>query len=127
MKLKLFFETSGNRNTKFDTFEANVNEWLADHPNIVIENTSFLSQPNAAWSHLALAVWYNREVGTEQWKKPAHNGQYVLPTRYLDDRTSTVWENHAYRRSRRPTTSLRGVREPALCATTPLSSGPSLK
>ena len=61
MKLKLFFETSGNRSTKFDTFEAKVNEWLADHPNIVIENTNFLSQPNAAWSHLALAVWYTEK------------------------------------------------------------------
>ncbi len=61
MKLKLFFETSGNRNTKFDEFEAKVNEWLADHPNIVIESTNFLSQPNVNWSHLALAVWYTEK------------------------------------------------------------------
>jgi len=61
MKLKLFSVQSGNRKPKFDSLEANVNEWLADHPNIVIENTNFLSQPNAAWSHLALAVWYTEK------------------------------------------------------------------
>ena len=61
MKLKLFSVKSGNLRTKFDTFEAKVNEWLADHPNIVIENTNFLSQPNISWSHLALAVWYTEK------------------------------------------------------------------
>jgi hypothetical protein len=61
MKLKLFSVKSGNLRTKFDTLEANVNEWLADHPNIVIENTNFLSQPNLTWSHLALAVWYTEK------------------------------------------------------------------
>jgi len=35
-----------------------VNSWLADNLGILIEHTSFLSQPNLQWSHLALAVWY---------------------------------------------------------------------
>ena len=61
MKLKLFSVQSGNRKTKFDALEANVNQWLADHPNIVIESTNFLSQPNVNWSHLALAVWYTEK------------------------------------------------------------------
>jgi hypothetical protein len=38
-----------------------VNDWLADHPNIVIENTNGLTQPNLTWSHLAVAVWYTDE------------------------------------------------------------------
>ncbi len=58
MKLKIFSVTSGNRKVKFEALETSVNEWLADHPNIVIENTNDLTQPNVAWSHLALAVWY---------------------------------------------------------------------
>jgi hypothetical protein len=33
-----------------------VNSWLDDHPGIVIEHTSFLSQPNIGWSHLALVL-----------------------------------------------------------------------
>ncbi len=61
MKLKLFSVQSGNRKPKFDALEANVNEWLTDHPNIVIENTNFLSQPNLSFSHLALAVWYTEK------------------------------------------------------------------
>ena len=61
MKLKLFSVRSGFIKPKFDALEANVNEWLADHPNIVIENTNFLSQPNLAWSHLAMAVWYTEK------------------------------------------------------------------
>ena len=61
MKLKLFSVKTGNQKTKFDTLEASVNEWLADHPNIVIENTNDLSQPNIGWSHLALAVWYTEK------------------------------------------------------------------
>jgi hypothetical protein len=52
---------SGNRKTQFDALEANVNQWLADHPNIPIENTNNLSQPNINWSHLALAVWYTEK------------------------------------------------------------------
>ena len=42
----------------FEALEAEVNGWLDNHQNIVIENTNVLSQPNAVWSHLALAVWY---------------------------------------------------------------------
>jgi hypothetical protein len=58
MKLKIFSVKSGNRQAQFDTLEANVNDWLVEHPNIIIEHTSDLSQPNMSWSHLALAVWY---------------------------------------------------------------------
>ncbi len=61
MKLKIFTKTSGNRKTKFDALEADVNAWLADHPDIVIEHTNDLSQPNVSWSHLALAVWYTEK------------------------------------------------------------------
>ena len=58
MKLKLFHVRAANRKPRFDTLEAEVNAWLADHPNIVIENANDLSQPNMSWTHLALAVWY---------------------------------------------------------------------
>lgn len=59
--MKLFSVTSGNRKPAFDSLEAEVNTWLADHPGIVIEHTDDLSQPNASWSHLALAVWYTEK------------------------------------------------------------------
>ena len=58
MKLKIFSAKSGNRKPEFESLEASVNEWLADHPNVVIENVNDLSQPNMSWSHLAIAVWY---------------------------------------------------------------------
>jgi hypothetical protein len=58
MKLKIFSAQSGNRKPKFDALETEVNSWLEDHPSIVIEHTSFQSQPTMGWSHLALAVWY---------------------------------------------------------------------
>ena len=58
MKLKIFSVKSGNRTPQFESLEASVNEWLVDHPNIVIENMNDLSQPNMSWSHLAIAVWY---------------------------------------------------------------------
>ena len=61
MKIKLFVMKAGNRKPHFDTLEADVNAWLADHPNIVIEHTNDLSQPNVGWSHLALAVWYSEK------------------------------------------------------------------
>jgi hypothetical protein len=61
MKLKIFSVKSGNRKPKFESLEASVNDWLADHPNIVIENTNGLTQPNLIWSHLAVAVWYTDE------------------------------------------------------------------
>ena len=61
MKIKLFSLQAKNRKPGLDAFEADVNAWLADHPNIVIEHTNDLSQPNASWSHLALAVWYSEK------------------------------------------------------------------
>jgi hypothetical protein len=61
MKLKIFSVKSGNWKPKFESLEASVNDWLADHPNIVIENTNGLTQPNLTWSHLAVAVWYTDE------------------------------------------------------------------
>lgn len=63
MKVKLFSVQAKNRKPKpmFDTLEADVNAWLADHPNVVIEHTNDVSQPSAVWSHLALAVWYSEK------------------------------------------------------------------
>ena len=61
MKLKLFFVQASNRMTGVEPLEADVNTWLADHPHIVIEHTNDVSQPNAVWSHLALAVWYSEK------------------------------------------------------------------
>lgn len=61
MKLNIFSVKSGNRKPEFGGLEASVNEWLADHPNVVIENVNDLSQPNMSWSHLALAVWYTEQ------------------------------------------------------------------
>jgi hypothetical protein len=58
MMLKIFSVKSGNRKPQFETLEASVNEWLADHPNIVVEDVNDVSQPNLNWSHIALAVWY---------------------------------------------------------------------
>jgi hypothetical protein len=62
MKLKIFsVKPRQFGKPKFESLEASVNEWLADHPNIVIENTNGLTQPNLTWSHLAVAVWYTDE------------------------------------------------------------------
>ena len=61
VKLKLFSVKSGNRNPAFDALELEVNSWLEDHPGVVIEHTSVLSQPNLNWSHLALGVWYTEK------------------------------------------------------------------
>lgn len=61
MKVKLFSAQTNNRKPSFDALEADVNAWLADHPNLVIEHTNDLTQPSAAWSHLALAVWYSEK------------------------------------------------------------------
>jgi hypothetical protein len=58
VKMKVFSLRSGNRKPDFDTLRADVNAWLADHPDIAIEYTHELGQPNVSWSHLALAVWY---------------------------------------------------------------------
>jgi len=61
MKLKILSVQSGNRKPQFESLEERVNEWLADHPHIVIQKVNDLSQPNMSWSHLALAVWYTDE------------------------------------------------------------------
>jgi hypothetical protein len=61
MKLKIFSAKSGNRQAQFDTLEANVNDWLAENPSIIVEHTDDLSQPHVSWSHLALAVWYTEK------------------------------------------------------------------
>ncbi len=58
MKMRIFSAKCGNRKPEFENLEASVNEWLASHPNIAIEKVTDLSQPNASWSHLALAVWF---------------------------------------------------------------------
>ena len=58
VKLKIFSMKPGNRAPDFDTLEADVNVWLGDHPDIVINHTNELTRPNMSWSHLALAVWY---------------------------------------------------------------------
>jgi hypothetical protein len=46
MKLKIFSTQSGNRKPKFEALETEVNSRLEAHPSIVIEHTSFRSQPN---------------------------------------------------------------------------------
>ena len=58
VKLKIFTMKSGNRKPDFATLEVDVNAWLGNNPDIVIDHTNEISQPNMAWSHLALAVWY---------------------------------------------------------------------
>lgn len=60
MKLKIFLVKSRNSIKKagLEKLEANVNEWLTDHPDITIENTNTLGRPNLGWSLTALAVWY---------------------------------------------------------------------
>jgi hypothetical protein len=59
MQFKIFSIKTGNIKAQFETLESHVNEWLVDHPNIVIEHTQELSQPNAGWSHLSIGVWYS--------------------------------------------------------------------
>jgi hypothetical protein len=54
MKVKLF--TTSKKH--FETLEANVNAWLADHPGVEIKYAHRLSQPTFGWGHLAVAVWY---------------------------------------------------------------------
>jgi len=61
VKIKLFSVQTNNRKPKFDALEAEVNAWLADHPNVVIEHTNDITRPGAAWSHLALAIWYSEK------------------------------------------------------------------
>ncbi|MEN8114540.1 MAG: hypothetical protein ABFS21_09140 [Actinomycetota bacterium] len=54
MKVKMFTVKSKH----FEALEADVNAWLVDHPNIVIEHVHRLSQPGFGWGHLAVAIWY---------------------------------------------------------------------
>ncbi len=61
MKLKVFSVQSGNRKPRFAALEADVNAWLADHPEVVVSHTDYLSHPNVGWSHLALSVWYEEK------------------------------------------------------------------
>ena len=60
MKLKLFSVQSGNRKPRFEDLERSVNEWLADHPDVVVENSHPVGQPNIGWGHLGIAVWYSQ-------------------------------------------------------------------
>jgi hypothetical protein len=64
VKVKLFSVKSRDRKTRFDTLEADINGWLADHPSVVIEQTNGVSHPNLTWSHLALAIWYTEKSRT---------------------------------------------------------------
>jgi hypothetical protein len=61
MRVKLFNMRAKNRKPGFDAFEADINAWLAKHPNIVIEHTNYVSSPSATWSLLALSVWYSEK------------------------------------------------------------------
>ncbi len=61
MKLKIFHVQSTNKKPEFDALETSVNEWLADHPNVVIDSTSYLTQPNMNWFHLSMTVWYTED------------------------------------------------------------------
>jgi hypothetical protein len=61
MKVKIFTLRAKNRKPGFKNFEADINAWLAKHPNIVIENTTHVSSPSATFSMLALAVWYSEK------------------------------------------------------------------
>lgn len=60
MKLKIFLVKSGNSVKKagLADLEADVNEWLVEHPNITVENAHSLGGPNLGWNLTALAVWY---------------------------------------------------------------------
>ena len=60
MKLKIFLVKSGNSVKKAGLagLEADVNEWLVEHPNITVENTHSLGGPNLGWNLTSLAVWY---------------------------------------------------------------------
>ena len=61
VKIKLFSVQTNNRKPSFDKLESEVNAWLADHPNVVIEHTNDVTRPSVSWSHLALAVWYSEK------------------------------------------------------------------
>lgn len=61
MRVKLF--TRGHEIRKavprFESLEADINAWLTDHPEVVVENAHRVSQPTFGWGHLAIAVWYS--------------------------------------------------------------------
>ena len=61
MRLKIFAVKSGNsvKKARFEALETNVNEWLADHPDITIDHIHVLTRPNLGWGQTALAVWYS--------------------------------------------------------------------
>lgn len=61
VKIKLFSVQPSNRKPNLDALEVEVNAWLADHPNVVIEHTNDLTQPSATWSHITLALWYSEK------------------------------------------------------------------
>jgi len=58
VRVKVFSVQSTNRKPRFDDLETKVNQWLADHPETVVENTVPIGQPNLGWGHVAIAVWY---------------------------------------------------------------------
>jgi hypothetical protein len=58
VRLQLFTVESDKRKLTFEDLEASVNEWPADHPDIVVENTHGVAQPNVGWGNRAGAVWY---------------------------------------------------------------------
>jgi hypothetical protein len=43
---------------QFAELEEAVNDWLANNPDISVEDTHLLSQPTFGWGQLAVAVWY---------------------------------------------------------------------
>ena len=61
MKVKLFRRdgTKGKPAERFSDLEDQINSWLAEHPEITIDNTHRLSQPTFGWGELAVAVWYS--------------------------------------------------------------------
>jgi len=40
MKFKIFHVQSTNRKPQFDALETSVDEWLANHPDVVIESST---------------------------------------------------------------------------------------
>jgi hypothetical protein len=61
MKVKLFTTSSGwgKPINQFEELESNINGWLSEHPNAVVENAHRMSQPSFGWGQLGLAVWYS--------------------------------------------------------------------
>jgi hypothetical protein len=74
MKLKIFSVKSGNRQAQFDTLEANVNDWLAEHHHRAHERPLTTKHELVAPCFSGLV---RREVATRQPILPAHIRQYV--------------------------------------------------